>query len=79
MIGASGPSISMMALSTPRPHSAAITCSMVEHARAGIVVAQNGREFGGGDGAGVRADFALRPALRIEPDEHDAGAGIGRM
>src|SRR5262249_19355723 len=30
MIGASGPSISMMQLSTPRPHSAAMTCSTVE-------------------------------------------------
>ena len=48
-------------------------------ARAALVVAQNGREFGRGHVAGVGADLALRPALRIEAHEHDAGAGISRM
>ena len=50
MIGASGPSISTTPLSTPRPQSAAITCSTVETSDARFV-AEHGGEFGRGHGA----------------------------
>ena len=54
MIGTSGPSISMMALSTPRPASAASTCSAVEQSGP-VGIAEHGGEFGRGDGADVGA------------------------
>jgi hypothetical protein len=49
------------------------------HARSAVGVAQHRGELGRGDVVRMRADFALRPALCIETDEHDSGAGVGRM
>ena len=41
-------------------------------------IAQHGGELGGGDRTGIGADLALPPAVDAA-DEHDAGAGIGRI
>ena len=78
MIGTSGPSISMTALSTPSPESAASTCSAVEHSGP-VGVAEHGGEFGGGDGADIGADFAVGLAVGAGAEENDAGVGFGRM
>ena len=58
MIGTSGPSTSMMALSTPMPRSAASTCSAVETSGP-FAVAQHGREFGCDHGVGGGLNFAV--------------------
>ena len=77
MIGTSGPSISMMALSTPRPAERGEHVLGGRAERAGGV-AEHGGEFGGGDGADIGANFAIGLAVDAAADEHDAGVGFGR-
>src|SRR6266702_4020651 len=42
-------------------------------------ISQNGREFSGGDGANVSADFALAPPLKARADESDPGTSVSGM
>ena len=78
MIGTSGPSTSITALSTPSADSAAITCSAVEHSGPSSI-AQDRRKFGCRHRAHVGANFATRIAIGAGALKHDAGAGIRRM
>ena len=46
-------------------------------AQRALGIAEHGGEFGGGDGADVGADFAVRAAVLAEADEDNAGVGLG--
>ncbi len=78
MIGTSGPSTSTTTLSTPRPNSAASTCSVVDTAgpwRSPSTVANSvavtERKFA--------HKFAIFLASYSGPPKHHAGVGFGRM
>ena len=58
MIGTSGPSTSMTALSTPMPRSAASTCSAVETSGPSPSP-RHGRELGRDHGVGGGLNFAV--------------------
>ena len=76
MIGTSGPSISMMALSTPSPCSAASTCSAVEHS------GPSASPSTVANSVAVTARTSARtsrsgPAVVAEAHEDDAGVRLG--
>ena len=79
MIGTSGPSISTTALSTPRPRSAASTCSAVETQRAGSSSPSTVANSVAVTAAHVGADFALadgpRRPVRMKTMPVPASAG----
>jgi len=76
MIGASGPSISIMTLSMFSPENAARRCSTVE-TEANRGVAQHGAELGLRNIRPFRLDEALAAVGEAGAEENDAGIGVG--
>ena len=76
MIGTSGPSISTRTLSTPRPGERRHQV-LDRRDGAALAVADDGAEFGGGDGEVAGVDEPVAAAGKPRPQERDAVIRFG--